>query len=429
LRYVGSVSLAITVGIVSTKLFRLVVMPQNLSSTSSSGDSDYVPCQDVSAAGKRLGMDGDRSGPVWRECFRVLSIVRPKLALIENVAMLINRGLRTVLADLASVGYDAEWDVVSAAACGGTHLRERVWIVARPRELAGTGMEVFDPELKREVGAEEKLTRAGRMIDGTVYALDPIAPKKTKRHEGWSYWVGVDLLDVGSGQPMFGTPMAHERTFEPRKVHHGVQLANQVADLNQSSPLWPTPNTRDWKDNGPSQGARKSPNLGTMVHRASEPLLPTPTATMGERGGRGDLIQVVRGNPSPSGHFSSEAHPLWPTPKSVVSGADYARTDREGSGGDDLATRDARSLQRGSLNPTWVETLMGVPVGWTMTGIPNGLLLQEPWWEDSDLPKTTQGRTTDRKERLRALGNSVFYPCAYYVLDRALAATPSIGQS
>jgi hypothetical protein len=53
----------------------------------------------------------------------------------------------------------------------------------------------------------------------------------------------------------------------------------------------------------------------------------------------------------------------WPTPKSATSGPDFARTAREGSGGDDLATSVARE-QTDSLNPAWVEQLMGFPDGW-----------------------------------------------------------------
>jgi site-specific DNA-cytosine methylase len=44
--------------------------------------------------------------------------------------MLTIRGLETVLCDLAALGFDARWGVVSAADVGAPHLRERIWIVA-----------------------------------------------------------------------------------------------------------------------------------------------------------------------------------------------------------------------------------------------------------------------------------------------------------
>ena len=69
---------------------------------------------------------------------RIICEVRPKFAVMENVAALVNRGLSTVLGELAESGYDAEWQVLSAEAFGAPHLRERAFIIAYPfglREL------------------------------------------------------------------------------------------------------------------------------------------------------------------------------------------------------------------------------------------------------------------------------------------------------
>lgn len=87
------------------------------------------PCQDISNAGKRAGIEGERSG-LWKEFIRIIREVRPKYALVENVAALTQRGLYAVLADLSESGYDAEWNIVSAASVGAPHLRERIFIVA-----------------------------------------------------------------------------------------------------------------------------------------------------------------------------------------------------------------------------------------------------------------------------------------------------------
>jgi DNA (cytosine-5)-methyltransferase 1 len=56
--------------------------------------------------------------------------VRPRYALIENVAALAVRGLDVVLADLASLGFDAEWETLRASDFGAPHNRERLYIVA-----------------------------------------------------------------------------------------------------------------------------------------------------------------------------------------------------------------------------------------------------------------------------------------------------------
>jgi hypothetical protein len=74
----------------------------------------------------------------------------------------------------------------------------------------------------------------------------------------------------------------------------------------------PTPNSRDWKD-GQTAGNRKSPGLGVVAH--------------------------------------------WPTP---VSDDTSHRKNKYAQGGTALSTKAG-----GQLNPTWVEWLMGWPLGWT----------------------------------------------------------------
>jgi DNA (cytosine-5)-methyltransferase 1 len=76
------------------------------------------PCQDISNAGKRAGIDGERSG-LWSEFARAIRELRPRYVVVENVAALLGRGMGRVLGDLAALGYDAEWTVLSAADVGG----------------------------------------------------------------------------------------------------------------------------------------------------------------------------------------------------------------------------------------------------------------------------------------------------------------------
>jgi len=92
--------------------------------------SGGFPCQDISAAGKGAGIDGERSG-MWREMARIIHEVRPRFVFVENSPMLTSRGLGTVLGDLASMGFDARWGVLGADDIGANHQRDRIWIAAR----------------------------------------------------------------------------------------------------------------------------------------------------------------------------------------------------------------------------------------------------------------------------------------------------------
>lgn len=96
------------------------------------------PCQDISLAGTGAGLAGERSG-LWSEFARLIGEVRPRYALVENVAALLGRGLDVVLGDLAALGYDAEWHCIPASYVGARQLRDRVWIVAYPQRLSLQG--------------------------------------------------------------------------------------------------------------------------------------------------------------------------------------------------------------------------------------------------------------------------------------------------
>lgn len=99
----------------------------------------------------------------------------------------------------------------------------------------------------------------GTWRDGAVYELP------TSEHR----------IVVPDGSALLGTPTSHERTHSPRQVHHGIQLANQVAML-------PTPAARDGGDRGtcsPEHAARRVANPERSVDLdVAVALLGTPTA-------------------------------------------------------------------------------------------------------------------------------------------------------
>ena len=100
------------------------------------------PCQPFSTAGKRNGTDDPRH--LWPWVREAISELRPKYAILENVRGHVSLGLNVVLGEMASIGYDAEWQIVSAASVGAPHRRDRVIIVAYPSEQLKHGRGHFN---------------------------------------------------------------------------------------------------------------------------------------------------------------------------------------------------------------------------------------------------------------------------------------------
>lgn len=174
------------------------------------------PCQDISTAGRQAGIeDGTRSG-LWSEIARLVGELRPQFIVVENVANLLSgpseragAWFGRVLGDLAELGYDAEWENIPASALGAPHRRERIWIVAYPRQvrcdtwrpeqsLQGIGLarqalmadaEYGDGKAQREGSVLEEQDRQGsasRSSDGYI-----------SRNRQWSFEPNVGRVAHG----------------------------------------------------------------------------------------------------------------------------------------------------------------------------------------------------------------------------------------
>lgn len=121
--------------------------------------SGGFPCQDVSIAGKRKGIEeGTRSG-LFYELMRVCREVGPRFILLENVAgLLIYPGAHRVFGELASMGYDAGWKIISASDAGAPHQRKRIWIVAKSQYTNPDKFGSYRKEIN-ERGGDERGTK------------------------------------------------------------------------------------------------------------------------------------------------------------------------------------------------------------------------------------------------------------------------------
>jgi DNA (cytosine-5)-methyltransferase 1 len=113
------------------------------------------PCQPFSLAGSQRGIDDERW--LWPAIKRIVREVGPRFVFLENVPELVRGGLPFVLADLADLGFDAEWGLHSAAEVGAPHKRERFWLLAdtdRPRPERPSGLAVTTtPKLANATGS------------------------------------------------------------------------------------------------------------------------------------------------------------------------------------------------------------------------------------------------------------------------------------
>lgn len=126
------------------------------------------PCQDASIAnigGK--GTAGKRTG-LYVHPVRLARALGCSVVILENVSELLNRGFGDVLGALAQIGFDAEWEVISAREAGADHERERLWIVAYPR---GEGRQGSEPDNSILGRARQTLAVDGHRAFATWRAL------------------------------------------------------------------------------------------------------------------------------------------------------------------------------------------------------------------------------------------------------------------
>ena len=116
------------------------------------------PCQDLSVAGKRQGLAGNRSG-LWFEFARVIDEVEPKWVVIENVPGLFSsdggRDLAIIIQWLAQRGYGVGWRMLDSQGFGLAQRRKRVFIVASLGNPSACTL-LLEPESLRRNSAKSR---------------------------------------------------------------------------------------------------------------------------------------------------------------------------------------------------------------------------------------------------------------------------------
>ena len=157
--------------------------------------SGGFPCQDISIAGAGAGITGERSG-LWKEMARIIGEVGPSHVLVENSPALTSRGLGTVLGDLASLGYDAQWGVLGAGAVNSVCDGKRIWIIASTPD--SSMLESLDIQSNFIAFEEEPRRRQHSRAVGAMLRQDDYS--RIKR-DPYAVAIQMDRLKaIGNGQ-------------------------------------------------------------------------------------------------------------------------------------------------------------------------------------------------------------------------------------
>ena len=120
--------------------------------------SGGFPCQPFSVAGKQKGKGDDRY--LWPEMLRVITELRPRCVVGENVSRLIRIALADVLSELQNIGYEARAYSSAARDVGGLHKGERIFIVAAAND--GRAAVWRNTQLPADGGTEGRWDHNGR---------------------------------------------------------------------------------------------------------------------------------------------------------------------------------------------------------------------------------------------------------------------------
>lgn len=184
--------------------------------------SGGFPCQDISAANfNATGITGSRSG-LWSHYARAIREIMPRYCVIENSPQLLKKGFEKVLFDLSEIGYDAEWECISASAFGFPHERERLFVVAYANGIRQSGSwNIFNNISYRQEGRDWETNRVINAIQQKT--LPPLCDANN----------GFPERVVKDGKETFGNAALHAlgNAVVPQVAHQIFKAIQQYESL------------------------------------------------------------------------------------------------------------------------------------------------------------------------------------------------------
>lgn len=325
------------------------------------------PCQDLSVAGKRAGLAGNRSGLFWEIC-RLLDETKTQYFILENVPGLLSSSngadMGTVISALAQRGYGLAYRVLDAQHFGVPQRRRRVFIVGSLGDNGGTPAEI----LAIAEGRSGYLEAGGksRKSSATTSAGSPatVGTLLARDHKG------IDQISVEENKLVL---------FDPHRAD-GVRLQGDT--VNTLTSMMGTGGNNVPMVAYPMHGAmvgrndNAGPN-GSGFLNENEPSY-TLTSSSQARHGVAMIMRMREGKPG------GGKGPLLSEEKSLT-----------------LATANDQTLFNKDmvrrLTPLECERLQGFPDGWT------------------------EGQTDGH--RYKQLGNAVAVPVVSWIIERLVKIT------
>lgn len=362
------------------------------------------PCQDLSIAGKRAGITGQRSG-LFYHMTRLVDGLRPAVLLWENVPGLLTgnggRDFAAVLLELERIGYRGGWTTLDARHFGLAQRRRRIFGVFAPGDL-GAG---------RAAAVLALATRMSGYPPPGREARERVAPAPEARARGGGGGWGTDFLAGG------GLAASISGHSSPRGDESDTLVPTTADPLSASE-------GRTYTHEGSTFRLRNVVPAGEWPAEQA----PTLDATFGDKWGQ-DNQHIGAGAPlfvpvsaavtskwakQSGGPAGSETGNLVLAPALRVGG----RADGAGSSADNtpIVAQPVRSNPRNNSNPA-TEATMHVAA-------PSGIRRLTPL-ECERLQGFPDGWTglegMSDTHRYRMLGNAVAVPCAAWIARRLAA--------
>jgi DNA (cytosine-5)-methyltransferase 1 len=190
------------------------------------------PCQDLSVAGRRAGLAGERSG-LWFEFHRIIEELNPQWVVVENVPGLLSSNggcdFAIVIRGLVQCGYGIAYRILDARYFGVPQRRRRVFIVGSLGD--GCAAQIL---FERE-GMPGNLAASGEAREGVARDIETSPCLRSDGHDASEDGNGRrDLVPVsyavnaGSNGARRYDGESETFVLEPRFVRNGLGAPNSV---------------------------------------------------------------------------------------------------------------------------------------------------------------------------------------------------------